>query len=1008
MTADPRFVGRVRRLAGPAGPPPAGGSFVLYWMQSSVRAENNAALDFAISQANSLGLPLLAAFGITDTFPGANERSFAFLFEGLLDAAITLRRRGVRLVVIRRPPPDVIRTFASQAALVVVDGGYLRILRLWRQQVGKDLAAMGKQLFEVEDNTLIPTALIRSPPGGEKAAATLRPKLMAEFDRFARVFPPLELSEPSFAAELAAPNLAWLQLLYSTSAPTSSSGSSDYIQNCLLHATFELSSGNAAAWPDYYPSTPASVSASSSSASVSTSSAEVTSTASGSIDTSTLLLREQHYYRLLGRAAADNKLKQALFERMLAGMTNLDRTVPRIQGNFGRHGGLTEARKRLLEWVGGHKALLQVVSTTAGIGAGVVASFAAASSSSSSSSSAAPPPLVSPQLAAYSWNRKKPEVEGRTSQLSPYLHYGHISPAEIVVAVLKGYEDALCLFPATTAGAGATSVAMSSSAAAGAGPSTGAGGPPSSSSAANKTADLPASEPEGPKESAEQDESKERKEAEAEVMPEGMDFGGVEDNEDDDGDEEDGIAAATDAKRQEEKDEAHKDEEGEAATSSSSASSATAPTSEISAPALPSSASAPANPSLSASFASAVRAATAAARLKVNKEDRDRFINEVIVWRESAIHFCLAHSSNYDDFSVIEQTANWAVKSMMQRIGDRPRPPLPLPVLAASSSSASSASLPASSSLPPYLTKWLPHLLVDHPASSSSSSSSASASSSSSSDTSSSPSTGLFTLRQLETGNTSDPHWNAAQLEMVLTGRMHGYLRMYWAKTLNLWCYSPQLAHALAVYLNDKWQLDGRDPNGYLGVAWCFGVFDRPMGDRPVVGSVRPMTAAGLASKINTKAYLARIARLAADCSCPRTRAWLSPSSALAMPSSSASSSSSSYGRGSGGVAAGGTGLAQRGILSYFQAAPAGSSAFSSSSSSSISGVKRKAPEPDEEAEMNEKKEEGGPDEQGSNKRAVTATTANAFAEMMRAATGGGGGSGGAKATKKTATTKKR
>jgi deoxyribodipyrimidine photo-lyase len=116
-----------------------------------------------------------------------------------------------------------------------------------------------------------------------------------------------------------------------------------------------------------------------------------------------------------------------------------------------------------------------------------------------------------------------------------------------------------------------------------------------------------------------------------------------------------------------------------------------------------------------------------------------------------------------------------------------------------------------------------------------------------------------YSPEELEQGRTHDRYWNAAQMEMVLTGTMHGYLRMYWGKKLLEWTDRPEDAFALALRLNNRYQLDGRDPNGFAGVAWCFGKHDRPWAERPVFGLVRYMNARGLERKFDVEAYARRI-----------------------------------------------------------------------------------------------------------------------------------------------------
>jgi deoxyribodipyrimidine photo-lyase len=122
----------------------------------------------------------------------------------------------------------------------------------------------------------------------------------------------------------------------------------------------------------------------------------------------------------------------------------------------------------------------------------------------------------------------------------------------------------------------------------------------------------------------------------------------------------------------------------------------------------------------------------------------------------------------------------------------------------------------------------------------------------------------VYSPRQLEAARTHDPYWNAAQTEMVLTGTMHGYMRMYWGKKILEWTESPERAFRTALRLNNRYQLDGRDPNSFAGVAWVFGKHDRPWAERPVFGLVRSMNAAGLERKFDMKAYVERVRRLAA------------------------------------------------------------------------------------------------------------------------------------------------
>ena len=110
-----------------------------------------------------------------------------------------------------------------------------------------------------------------------------------------------------------------------------------------------------------------------------------------------------------------------------------------------------------------------------------------------------------------------------------------------------------------------------------------------------------------------------------------------------------------------------------------------------------------------------------------------------------------------------------------------------------------------------------------------------------------------------ESARTHDPYWNSAQQEMVITGKMHGYMRMYWGKKILEWSETPEEAYQTALTLNNRYELDGRDPNGYAGVAWCFGKHDRPWKERPVFGTIRYMNAAGLNRKFDAGRYAATI-----------------------------------------------------------------------------------------------------------------------------------------------------
>ena len=164
-----------------------GGRYVLHWMQHSQRARVNHALTFAVRKANELRLPVLTVFGITQRFPEANTRSYAFMLEGLRETQQALRDRGVKLVVRLQPPVEAVVDLASEAALVVVDRGYLRVERRWRERAADRL---GCPLVQVESDVVVPVETASEKE--EYAAYTIRPKIHEHLDRF---LVPLEETE---------------------------------------------------------------------------------------------------------------------------------------------------------------------------------------------------------------------------------------------------------------------------------------------------------------------------------------------------------------------------------------------------------------------------------------------------------------------------------------------------------------------------------------------------------------------------------------------------------------------------------------------------------------------------------------------------------------------------------------------------------------------------------------------------------------------------------------------
>jgi deoxyribodipyrimidine photo-lyase len=114
----------------------------------------------------------------------------------------------------------------------------------------------------------------------------------------------------------------------------------------------------------------------------------------------------------------------------------------------------------------------------------------------------------------------------------------------------------------------------------------------------------------------------------------------------------------------------------------------------------------------------------------------------------------------------------------------------------------------------------------------------------------------IYTLEQLEKFETHDPYWNACQKQMITKGKMHGYMRMYWGKKIIEWTKNPINAFDNALYLNNKYELDGRDPNAFTGISWCFGKHDRTWFERPIFSKIRYMNDKGLKRKFDMDKYI--------------------------------------------------------------------------------------------------------------------------------------------------------
>ncbi|HET7478127.1 MAG TPA: deoxyribodipyrimidine photo-lyase [Rubrobacteraceae bacterium] len=155
------------------------GDYVLYWMQSSQRAEYNHALEYAVRQANDFGQSLLVVFGLTDDYPEANLRHYAFMLEGLQDVEDALNKRGIKLAVRKGSPDEVALEAGKDASLIVTDRGYLRPQKEWRKKVANEA---GCRVVQVETDVVVPVELASGKQ--EHAARTLRPRIHEYLEDF--------------------------------------------------------------------------------------------------------------------------------------------------------------------------------------------------------------------------------------------------------------------------------------------------------------------------------------------------------------------------------------------------------------------------------------------------------------------------------------------------------------------------------------------------------------------------------------------------------------------------------------------------------------------------------------------------------------------------------------------------------------------------------------------------------------------------------------------------------
>jgi len=180
-----------------------GGDYVLYWMQEAQRAELNHALEYAAQKANDLGQRLLVAFGLTDDYPEANLRHYAFLLEGLRDVEDALKGRKIKFVVRRGSPDDVALELGKDASLIVCDMSYLRRQKGWREKVAGEA---GCRVTQVETEVVVPVELASNKR--EHAARTLRPKINKNLDDFLVELEPTKIEKQSLNMSVAGLDLS--------------------------------------------------------------------------------------------------------------------------------------------------------------------------------------------------------------------------------------------------------------------------------------------------------------------------------------------------------------------------------------------------------------------------------------------------------------------------------------------------------------------------------------------------------------------------------------------------------------------------------------------------------------------------------------------------------------------------------------------------------------------------------------------------------------------------------
>jgi deoxyribodipyrimidine photo-lyase len=187
---------------------PRNGDYVLYWMQQSQRTGDNHALEYAVQRANDLGQRLLVAFGLTDDYPEANLRHYAFMLEGLKEVEESLRERGIKFVVRKGSPDGVALDLGRDASEIVTDGAYLRPERAWKRRVAGEA---GCPVTMVESNVVVPVELASQKR--EHAARTLRPRIREYLEDFLVNLTPTEPEKQSLNMKVAGLDIGDLETI---------------------------------------------------------------------------------------------------------------------------------------------------------------------------------------------------------------------------------------------------------------------------------------------------------------------------------------------------------------------------------------------------------------------------------------------------------------------------------------------------------------------------------------------------------------------------------------------------------------------------------------------------------------------------------------------------------------------------------------------------------------------------------------------------------------------------